>query len=85
LTLMAGYSYDQTPIKDAYLSYELPDSNAHVFSVGFKYKQNSNLTWGVSALYDYKTKRSVNQADRIKGKFSKGGALLITAGVEYRF
>jgi len=85
LTLMAGYSYDQTPIKNAYLSYELPDSNAHVFSVGFKYKQNSNLTWGVSALYDYKTKRSVNQATMIKGEFSKGGALLITAGAEYRF
>ena len=86
LTLMAGYSYDQSPIPEKYISYELPDSNAHVFSAGFKYQQNKNLSWGASVLYDYKTKRRINQnVNGIKGKFTKGGALLITTGFEYKF
>ena len=86
LTLMAGYSYDQSPIPQKYLSYELPDSNAHIFSAGFKYQQNKNLSWGIAVLYDYKTKRSVdNNANGLKGKFTKGGAILITSGFDYKF
>ncbi len=84
LTLMAGYSYDETPIKEEYLSYELPDSNAHIFSAGFKYNYNKNLTFGAALLYDYKKKRRVHN-DIIDGEFSKGGAFLFTAGIEYRF
>jgi len=86
LTLMAGYSYDESPIPEKYMSYELPDSDAHVFSAGFKYQQNKNLSWGASVLYDYKTKRNINKnANGIKGKFTKGGALLISTGFEYKF
>ena len=86
LTLMGGYSYDQTPAPDAHISYELPDSNAHVFSAGFKYQQNKNLSWGTAILYDYKTKRKVdNNVHGVKGKFSKGGAILLTTGFEYKF
>ena len=86
LTLMAGYSYDQSPVPEAHISYELPDSNAHVFSAGFKYQQNQNLSWGAAILYDYKTKRKVNNNEHgLKGEFSKGGAILITTGFEYKF
>jgi long-chain fatty acid transport protein len=81
---MAGYTYDETPVTKKHLGYELPDSNAHIFSTGFKYKQNSNLSWGIGVLYDYKTKRKVKNAT-INGEFKDGGALLITAGLEYKF
>jgi long-chain fatty acid transport protein len=84
LTLMAGYSYDESPVPSSTLSYELPDSNAHIFSAGFKYKQNENLSWGAAILYDYKKKRYVKNA-QIDGEFKKGGALLITTGFEYKF
>lgn len=87
LTLLAGYAYDESPIKSKYISYELPDSDAHIFSIGFNYKQNSNLTWGAGLLYDYKKKRVINTPNNngLKGKFSKGGAMLITAGFKYSF
>jgi len=87
LTLMAGYTYDESPIKSNYISYELPDSNAHIFSCGFKYQQSKNLAWGAGLLYDYKSKRDIINTNNngIKGKFSKGGALLITTGFEYKF
>jgi len=89
LTLMAGYSYDETPVPEKHINYELPDSDAHIFSAGFKYQQNENLSWGMAVLYDKKTSRKVNSAvvdgTGIVGEFSDGGAVLITAGLSYRF
>jgi long-chain fatty acid transport protein len=54
LTLMAGYSYDETPILEEHVSYELPDSDAKIFSMGFRYQQTENLSWGLAMLYDAK-------------------------------
>ncbi len=85
LTLMAGYSYDESPIKDAYVSYELPDSDAHIFSAGFYYQQSENLGWGLGVLYDHKKKRKVQTKGGIIGTFDKGGAYLVTAGFRYKF
>ncbi|NPA27575.1 MAG: long-chain fatty acid transporter [Epsilonproteobacteria bacterium] len=84
LTLMGGYSYDETPIPQETLSYELPDSDAHIFSTGFKYQYSSNLSFGAAILYDYKKERRVVN-DLIDGTFKEGGALLVTTGLEYRF
>ena len=45
-----------------------------------------NWLVALSMLYDYKTKRNINKnANGIKSKFTKGGALLITTGFEYKF
>jgi len=85
LTLMAGYTYDQTPIKSSYLGYEMPDSDANIFSVGFNYQQSSKFAWGVGVLYDHKKKRTVKTVGGINGTFDKGGALLITTGFSYKF
>lgn len=85
LTLMAGYSYDESPIQSAYLGYEMPDSKAHIFSAGFYYKQSENFGWGVGVLYDHKSKRKVRTLGGISGTFDKGGAYLVTAGFRYKF
>ena len=90
LTLMAAYSYDESPVPEKHINYELPDSDAHIFSAGFKYKQTENLSWGAAILYDKKTSRKVNSAvaggtTGIIGEFSDGGAVLITAGLSYKF
>ena len=85
LTLMAGYSYDETPILEEHVSYELPDSDAHIFSAGFKYKYSENLTLGAAVLYDKKVSRKITQPTGINGEFSDGGAVLLTAGISYRF
>jgi len=85
LTLMGGYAYDPTPVPEATLSYELPDSDAHIFSAGFTYRQNAQWMWGAALLYDYKTSRDVYQEEGIQGEFSGGGAVLATIGVSYEF
>lgn len=88
LTLMAGYAYDESPIPTKTLGYELPDSDANVFSAGFRYKQSEHLSWGVAMLYDYKKSRDIKKLENetgIAGEFDKGGALLVTTGFEYKF
>ncbi len=85
LTLMAGYTHDESPIKSKYVGYEMPDSDANIFSAGFYYQQSSNFGWGVGVLYDSKKKRTVRTIGGINGTFDKGGALLVTAGFSYKF
>lgn len=89
LTLMGGYAYDQTPVPSHSLSYELPDSDANIFSAGFSFQQTENLKWGMAILYDHKKKRHISAADHneygIVGTFDKGGAILTTVGFEYKF
>ncbi len=88
LTLMVGYSYDETPVPARTLNYELPDSDAHIFSTGFKYRYSEDLTVGAALLYDYKKKRKLTAGENengIIGEFSDGGAVLITAGISYKF
>jgi long-chain fatty acid transport protein len=88
LTLMAGYAYDETPIPDTTLSYETPDSDAHIFSAGFKYKHSDSLSYGAAILYDKKVNRTLTTGanlDGIVGEFADGGAVLATVGISYRF
>ncbi|MEA1954580.1 MAG: OmpP1/FadL family transporter [Campylobacterota bacterium] len=88
LTLMGGYAYDETPVPVKTLSYELPDSDAHIFSGGFKYKQTDQLSWGAAVLYDKKESRTLEVGENengIVGEFTDGGALLVTVGISYRF
>jgi len=88
LTLMAGYAYDATPVPARTLSYELPDSDAHIFSAGFKYQQTENLSWGAAVLYDYKVSRMLSPGENengIVGEFSDGGSVLATVGISYKF
>jgi long-chain fatty acid transport protein len=86
---MAGYAKDETPVKKKNLSYELPDSDADIYTLGVRIKHNDNLSYGISYLHDEKESFSVTAANKnesgIIGKFSGGGADLISVGAAYRF
>jgi long-chain fatty acid transport protein len=88
ITYMMGYAIDETPIPKKYLSYELPDSDGQIFSMGFRVKANENLSWGVAYLHDKKDTITLKEGENrngIIGKFSGGGADLLTAGISYEF
>jgi long-chain fatty acid transport protein len=88
LTLMGGYAYDETPVPAKTLSYELPDSDAHIFSGGFKYQQTDHLSWGAAILYDKKDSHILafgENENGIVGEFTDGGAALATVGISYKF
>jgi len=83
-TAMAGLAYDETPVPESTLGYELPDSDAWIASLGGRYQLDSNWNVGLAGLVDMKKSREVHNAS-INGDFSNARAYLVTAGIEYRF
>jgi len=82
-TLMAGFAYDKTPIPDATLGFDLPDSDAYIYSLGVRYQANEHLNVGFGYLYDDKDDRSaVNRV--INGEFSGSGAHVVSFGLTYK-
>ncbi len=85
-TVMAGFAIDKTPIPDQTLGFELPDSNAKIYSCGVRYQATENLNIGTAYLFDDKESRTVaNATPNPNGTFDNSAAHLVTAGLQYRF
>ncbi len=91
ITMMMGFAIDETPVPSETIGFELPDSDAKIFSMGFRYQQTENISWGAAFLYDSKEARSLtpgvaeNEVLANGGGFSEGGAFLTTVGMAYEF
>jgi len=91
ITMMMGFAIDETPVPVETLGFELPDSDAKIFSMGFRYQQNENLSWGAALLVDSKDSISMPRGANHNpvlvngGSFNGGGAILTTLGVAYEF
>ena len=93
ITMMMGFAIDETPVPTETISFELPDSDAKIFSMGFRYQQTDALSWGAAFLYDSKDPLSLtadghDDKDSLLnngGSFSGGGAYLTTVGMAYEF
>lgn len=85
-TLMGGFAYDENPAPAEHIGFELPDSDAWIYSIGAQYKVSEQMDVGMAALYDYKESREVQSGDEnIDGNFTNASALLISVGMNYRF
>lgn len=85
-TAMAAVAYDETPVPEETLNFELPDSNAWVISMGGRYQIDAHWNVGAAALVDLKENRSINDNDTgIDGAFSNARAYLFTLGAGYTF
>ena len=91
ITAMMGFALDETPVPEKTIGFELPDSDAKIFSMGFRYQQTENLSWGMAFLYDAKDPNTLTKgiADNPVlvngGSFGGGGAYLTTLGISYEF
>ena len=91
LTAMMGFAIDETPVPARTIGFELPDSDAKIFSMGFRYQQNEHLSWGIAMLYDAKDPRTIpaniaeNNVIKRGGSFQEGGAFLTTIGLSYEY
>ncbi len=81
ITAMMGFAIDETPVPENTIWFELPDSDAKIFSMGFRYQQTEDVSWGAAFLYDSKESRSIDGF----GTFHEGGAFLTTVGVAYEY
>lgn len=92
-TLMAGFAIDETPAPTSTLGFELPDSDAKIYSLGVRYQQSENLSWGFAFLYDDKESITLTPGAHEEptsllnkgGSFTDGGAYLSTLGFSYEF
>lgn len=85
--LMAGFAIDKNPVPDSTLGFELPDSDALLYSVGLRYKVNKDLELGAAYLYDDKGSRSVNNLSAggaVNGTLNDATAHLVTVGLTYK-
>ncbi|MDA7817096.1 outer membrane protein transport protein [Sulfurimonas sp.] len=83
-TLMCGIAYDETPIPNASLSFDLPDSDLIAYSFGVRQQVTEKLNLGLSTLYAPRKSREVNNVN-LNGKFSETSALLVSVGFQYIF
>ena len=85
LKLMVGFAIDKSPAPDSTLGFELPDSDAKLYSVGFDYKLNKQLSMGMAYLFDDKEDRTIYNNGTVNGTFSNSSAHLVTAAFKYKF
>ncbi len=85
-----GFAYDRTPIPEKTLGFELPGSDALIYSSGIEYKYSDTFQVGVSYMYHHTKSRAVRNSGvaglpGIDGNFSDGGAHVVTVGAIYQF
>jgi len=90
LKLMAAFAIDKNPVPSNTLGFELPDSDAKLYSVGFEYKLDKQMSIGLAYLYDDKDSRSATNRTATNttapyGTFEDASAHLITASFKYKF
>ncbi|MEW6593657.1 MAG: outer membrane protein transport protein [Thermodesulfobacteriota bacterium] len=86
-TVMAGFAIDKTGVPDSTLGFELPDSDAKLYSIGARYQYNERLALGAAYLYDDKEGKSVanSSATAPNGTFDDARAHLLSLGLRYDF
>jgi long-chain fatty acid transport protein len=90
LKLMAGFAYDEAGAPKETIGFELPDSDAKLYSVGMEYKLDEKMSIGLAYLYDEKDKLTVDNSalpldPAPSGTFSDASAHLVTASFKYKF
>jgi long-chain fatty acid transport protein len=75
LTLMAGITFDETPIPDSTMAFEILDNDFVVYGLGAKYKLDDKWTLGGAFLYADGDGRSYTSAsyapDTVQGSFDR--------------
>ncbi|BHH82029.1 OmpP1/FadL family transporter [Desulforhopalus sp. 52FAK] len=90
LDVTFGFAIDETPVTEDNLGFELPDSDAYMYSAGLVYDVSERMSLGLSYMYQYTTTRSVTGDSvaglpGIDGTFTDGGAHAVNVGVTWKF
>nr|WP_320010487.1 outer membrane protein transport protein [uncultured Desulfobulbus sp.] len=84
-TTTLGIAFDETPVPDQTLEFQLPDSDAMVYCLGIRFRYSPSTELGLSYMYHHTQSRSVNNDLNIEGTFTEGGAHAVTLGLITRF
>ena len=81
----AGVAYDQSPVKDNFITTDMPDADKYVFGLGLGYSWKSGFTLECSYQFETKRERQGQNSDtQLDGSYSSimHGAGL---GISYKF
>ncbi len=81
-----GLAFDETPVPQATLGFDLPDSDAILYSTGLFYRYRDTMKFGLAYMYHYTKSRMVKNDGNaglpgIDGKFTDGGAHVVSMGL----
>ena len=87
---MGSYGIDESPAPADTLSFELPDTDAKIYSLGFNYKLNKTSSFGAAYLISIKDDVAVNISTGtgntpVAGEFSNSSVSLLTLGYTHQF
>ncbi len=82
-TWLMGLAYDETPVPEGSLNFELPDSNAIIYSTGLRYRHDEKMVLALGYLLSQKKDRSVRNAS-INGRF-ESNIHIANASLSYAF
>jgi len=90
LRLMAGFAYDEKAIPDEYLSFNLPDTAARVYSFGANYKVSDSLEIQGAFLYQDRLKseassRGSSYLNTVDGYFDRSTSILTNLAFRFKF
>lgn len=83
-TAMLGFAIDKNPVPDSTLGFDLPDSDARIYSLGMRYRLQESLEVGAAYLLSDKKRRTVSNGT-VDGTFDNAAAHLFNVGLQYRF
>lgn len=86
--IMGAYGKDETPVPNHTLGFELPDSDATIYSLGTNYKLDDSSNIGLAYLISIKDDRkvsSVNDQTAYGGEFTNSQVELLTFAYNKRF
>jgi long-chain fatty acid transport protein len=89
-TIMFGYAKDENPEPTKNVGFELPDSDATLYSAGFDYKLDKKSSFSVGYLVDIKDSRKVTNYDEnnqkvVDGEFTDAKAYLLSVAYRISF
>ena len=89
MSIMAGIVYDESPIPDETIGFELPDSNSLTVSLGARFEINKETEIAIATLYSMRESRNITADDNnnngLIGEFTNSNALLVSTGISYKF
>jgi long-chain fatty acid transport protein len=85
VAVRGGYYYDQTPVKDGYLTPESPDNNRHGFTLGASIAVDKQLTIDASLLYQELPARGQRNLETTLGGTFATRVIAPGIGLTYRF
>jgi len=85
LDFRAGIAFDESPVRDGYLSPELPDANKSILTFGAGYQITESLSADLSfMLENFAERKDVNYETNFSGKY-KSTVTVFGIGVNYVF